>query len=189
MGAGAIPFGRCSGCREDTHLPPFGDGLCFLCATDGPPMGATPTGGAVHEDLDGRMQYDFLTDQEQDRLDAIEEIFVEAQGRAQPTRWGRARWAREGLSVDDRRACGSGEPTGNPVGRPRLPLDDAARVVHFRAQRRRIVNDKNRGARGSGLCGYCHRAPTDRFYCDPCAARRTAYRRDRRRRSVDRAAE
>src|SRR5271166_2091291 len=45
-----MPRGRCAGCREESFLPPFGEGMCFLCATDGPPLTTEPTGGALSED-------------------------------------------------------------------------------------------------------------------------------------------
>ena len=45
-----MPWGVCPGCHTDAALPPFGDGLCFLCATDGPAGERTPTGGAVDEE-------------------------------------------------------------------------------------------------------------------------------------------
>lgn len=32
-----MPRGTCKGCGGLEYLPPFGDGMCFLCATDGPP--------------------------------------------------------------------------------------------------------------------------------------------------------
>src|SRR5580692_2688983 len=45
-----MPQGRCSGCGDETFLPPFGGGTCFLCATDGQPNRHAPTGGALAED-------------------------------------------------------------------------------------------------------------------------------------------
>lgn len=45
-----MPFGRCVGCGDETHLPPLGDGMCFLCAVDGPPGSREQTFGALHED-------------------------------------------------------------------------------------------------------------------------------------------
>ncbi len=49
-----MPHGVCSGCREEGPLPPFGGGLCFLCATDGPAGEHVPAGRALDENEDGR---------------------------------------------------------------------------------------------------------------------------------------
>jgi hypothetical protein len=51
-----MPRGICSGCGGEEFLPPFGDGMCFLCATDGPPGDHTPTGSALAEGLDARRE-------------------------------------------------------------------------------------------------------------------------------------
>jgi len=45
-----MPYGMCRGCGDEGPLPPFGGGLCFLCATDGPPGDRSTTGRAVAED-------------------------------------------------------------------------------------------------------------------------------------------
>jgi hypothetical protein len=71
-----LPTGRCSGCNEETHLPSFGDGMCFLCATDGPPGEWSPTGRAT---VGERATYDFLTEAEEERLADVQDIFAEAQ--------------------------------------------------------------------------------------------------------------
>src|SRR5262245_2971346 len=44
-----MPGGVCHGCLDDGPLPPFGDGYCFLCATDGPPGDRSTTGSALPE--------------------------------------------------------------------------------------------------------------------------------------------
>lgn len=45
-----MPWGVCHGCLDEGPLPPFGEGYCFLCATDGPPGDRSTTGRAVGED-------------------------------------------------------------------------------------------------------------------------------------------
>ena len=80
-----MPIGRCAGCGDETCLPPFGEGLCFLCATDGPPGSVQTTGGAVSEDVDARRQAWPVSDQEVDRMREVLDLFAEAQAReAQP---------------------------------------------------------------------------------------------------------
>lgn len=76
-----MPRGVCAGCGDESDLPPFADGMCFLCATDGPPGSRTPTGGALPEGLDARRYVDAPSDEEIDRWREILAIFEEAQGR------------------------------------------------------------------------------------------------------------
>ena len=86
-----MPRGRCAGCGEDTLLPPFGEGLCFLCATDGPSGARSPTGRAVHEGADARREARLDVDLRQAE---IAELFAEASARR-----GDGRWAHPDLSV------------------------------------------------------------------------------------------
>jgi hypothetical protein len=71
-----MPLGECSGCGEVTHLPPFAEGMCFLCATDGPPGDTSPTGGALAEDADARRESSSdVSDQELERIIEILDEF------------------------------------------------------------------------------------------------------------------
>jgi hypothetical protein len=54
MTVAKMPRGICHGCGTEEYLPPFGEGLCFLCATDGPPNNRSCTGSALGEDADAR---------------------------------------------------------------------------------------------------------------------------------------
>lgn len=76
-----------------------------------------------------------------------------------------------------------------PRGRPPLSLHGEARVKYVQAQRRRIVNNKNREARANGLCGYCHKVQSVRFYCHSCATGRAERRKSRAKPRADMAAE
>ena len=73
-----MPNGKCSGCGDVGPLPPFGDGMCFLCATDGPPGEFTATGGAVGEDDDVRRNDDIWAADDPVTVEVLE-IFAEAQ--------------------------------------------------------------------------------------------------------------
>ncbi len=82
-----MPRGVCSGCGAEEFLPPFGDGMCFLCATDGPPDSRQPTGGALDEDADARR------DEEPDAYDERQRDILEEFAALQ-SRWSSAaRWA------------------------------------------------------------------------------------------------
>ncbi len=74
-------FGTCSGCASYSLLPPFGQGLCFLCATDGPPGEYSPAIGAEHEDVDARRRVLWPTDAQIEMRAEIEELFADAQRR------------------------------------------------------------------------------------------------------------
>lgn len=74
-----LPHGVCSGCGDETFLPPFGDGLCFLCATDGPPGERVAAIGAVHEDVDARRLYPELSERDEERRIAILDDFASHQ--------------------------------------------------------------------------------------------------------------
>jgi hypothetical protein len=73
-----MPYGICSGCGEEGPLPPFGDGMCFLCATDGPPGNHSPAIGAVSEDTDARGEAVPDDDEVEERGRDIRDIFAEA---------------------------------------------------------------------------------------------------------------
>ena len=49
------------------------------CATDGPLEERSTTGGCVGESDDGRMAFDFLTEEEEERRDDVQDLFAEAQ--------------------------------------------------------------------------------------------------------------
>ncbi len=74
-----MPRGICSGCGDLTCLPPFGDGLCFLCATDGPPGSYSPTIGAVDEDSDARHIWPEMSEPDEERRVFVLEEFAEHQ--------------------------------------------------------------------------------------------------------------
>ncbi len=72
-----MPWGRCSGCNDLGPLPPFGEGLCFICATDGPPGTHTPTGGALTEDQvapDPTAGWTELSEEQSEILDLFAEL-------------------------------------------------------------------------------------------------------------------
>lgn len=79
-----MPRGVCAGCGELTCLPPFGDGMCFLCATDGPPGEYSPTIGAVGEDVDARRVWPEMTEADEERR-----IFILEEFAAHQAAWGR----------------------------------------------------------------------------------------------------
>lgn len=85
FGATHMPRGICSGCGLEEFLPPFGDGMCFLCATDGPPGERVPTFGAIGEDGDARRDALPLSDRDFERRIEIVEEFGGHQ-----ERWGSA---------------------------------------------------------------------------------------------------
>ena len=76
-----MPFGFCPGCLGQAYLPDFGEGLCFLCATDGPPADPSRTGGSVREDLDGRLQYELIDEKREERVLEVLEEFSSQQER------------------------------------------------------------------------------------------------------------
>ncbi|MFI5296519.1 MAG: helix-turn-helix domain-containing protein [Polyangiales bacterium] len=73
-----MPRGRCSGCGQMEPLPPFAEGMCFLCATDGPPGKREPTGSALHEDKDARRTYEGPSEAEEENQNEIVALFEEA---------------------------------------------------------------------------------------------------------------
>lgn len=75
----SMPHGRCSGCGDIGPLPPFGGGMCFLCATDGPPGQHTPSGGALQEDADARRWDAWPSDDEIELRDEVRALFDDAQ--------------------------------------------------------------------------------------------------------------
>jgi hypothetical protein len=74
----AMPYGVCSGCGEEGPLHPFGDGMCFLCATDGPPGDYSPAIGALPEDADARGEEVLYDEEVEERGHDIRDIFAEA---------------------------------------------------------------------------------------------------------------
>ncbi len=72
-------FGVCPGCGDEAVLPEWAEGECFLCATDGAVLTRAATGGAVREDADGRLQYDELSPEDEERRNDINDLFAEAQ--------------------------------------------------------------------------------------------------------------
>lgn len=93
--ARTMPRGVCRGCREEGPLPPFGEGLCFLCATDGPPGEHTATGGALGEDEDARREEAADWHEAGDLTDQIREEFTEARAGSSST----VRWTNLGAEV------------------------------------------------------------------------------------------
>lgn len=83
---------------ELEKLPPFGGGMCFLCATDGPPGRYSPAIWALSEDVDARKAEAEDEDRDERRND-IEDIFAEA--------------AEHGL---DRRVHGQWRHRGHDIG-------------------------------------------------------------------------
>ena len=61
-------------------LPPFAEGLCFLCGTDGPPGDTSSAIGAVSEDMDARREPWLYSDEQLTRAQEILDLFQEAQG-------------------------------------------------------------------------------------------------------------
>lgn len=103
-----MPRGFCPGCGDESDLPPFADGMCFLCATDGPPGQHVPTGGAVHEDTDARRWVNWPSDDDLELHDEVRAIFDEAQ----------LRGASAGLGGDYRdRFCFSRSPNASTRAR------------------------------------------------------------------------
>ena len=87
-----MPHGVCPGCQEDGPLPPFGQGMCFICATDGPPGTYTHKGSALHEDTDARRAEIHWFDEGSVEVQ-VRDIFAEANGA------GRVRWGNIGAEV------------------------------------------------------------------------------------------
>ena len=84
-----MPWGICSGCGDEGPLPPFGEGQCFLCATDGPPGAYTPAISALDEDVDARR--DELPAFDDDSLEnQVRDIFNDA--RTTRARLGQSAW-------------------------------------------------------------------------------------------------
>ncbi len=68
-------LGVCPGCGEEGRLPPFADGMCFLCATDGPPNEHTPKGGTCGQEKWDRLAAELqVVEAERDRFKLL--VFV-----------------------------------------------------------------------------------------------------------------
>jgi hypothetical protein len=174
-----MPFGRCDGCGDDTYRPPFGGGLCFLCATDGVPGECSAAISAAGEGEDKRHQA-WPSDEEIERHDEVRDLFDEASFmgvgefgfRHAPSRkWEPLLWKPK------LRHPAPPKPEPRPIGRPRLN-----RSAEFIAARHlQNVKKLYGAARAAGLCARCHGLSGGKFYCPECTAARNERRRHRRR--------
>jgi hypothetical protein len=208
-----MPFGYCRGCGQLGPLPPFGEQMCFLCATDGPPGETSRTGGAMAE---GETRADPTADwwDPSDRQIEIAELFVEAQCAASTKATLANPFERtDGRFIFFRRSTGRfrhGYLVGRNVrqlgtrryqaimrqehrsdglcikmcNRPAEP--GKSRCAQCAAYNRGIVDARHARLAIAGLCKFCGKNPATRSRCEPCLARRRAQRVAH---SADRAAE